>query len=124
MTKPLSSDLRFRLISCVEHGMSARAAGKKLDIPASTATAIVKRWRDTGTYEPLQIGGYRRPVLDKHRDFVERMLEQHTDWSEAELASHLVKQRDVHVHPTTVGRFIRKIGWRFKKNGIRYRTGS
>ncbi len=119
MARPLSSDLRERLIKAVEGGMSARAAGKKLDIAASTATGIVKHWRDNGTHEPLQMGGYRRPVLEACQDFVESMLAEHADWSEAEMAAHLEKERGVCVHPVTVGRFVRKLGWRYKKNGFR-----
>lgn len=124
MARPLSSDLRSRLIKAVQGGMSARAAGKKLDIAASTATGIVKHWRDTGGYEPFQMGGYRRPVLEAERDFVESMLAEHGDWSEAEMAAHLEKERGICVHPVTVGRFIRTLGWRYKKNGFRIRTGS
>ncbi|VAV99688.1 hypothetical protein MNBD_ALPHA02-22 [hydrothermal vent metagenome] len=63
MAKPLSNDLRFRLINYVQSGLSARSAGRKLSISASTATAIVKRWRTTGCYKPLQMGGHRRSVL-------------------------------------------------------------
>lgn len=124
MAKPLSNDLRFRLISYVQSGLSARSAGRKLSISASTATAIVKRWRTTGCYKPLQMGGHRRSVLEKDRFFIETMLEDHDDWSEAAMAAYLRAERDVDIHPSTVGRFIRKLGWRYKKNGIRHRTGS
>ena len=50
MARTLSNDLRKRLIKAVEDGLSARAAGKKLDIAASTATGIVKDWRDRGSF--------------------------------------------------------------------------
>ena len=56
MPKSLSNDLRKRLIKAVESGMSARAAGRKLDIAESTATGIVKDWRDRDSYEPLPTG--------------------------------------------------------------------
>lgn len=42
MGKALSNDLRLRLVKNVESGMSARAAGRKLDIAPSTATGIVQ----------------------------------------------------------------------------------
>jgi len=123
MAKPLSNDLRFRLTNYVQSGLSARSAGRKLSISASAATAIVKRWRTTGSYKPHQMGGHRRSVLEKDRVFIEAMLEKHDDWSEATMAACLRAERDVDIHPSTVGRFIRRLGWRYKKNGIRYRTG-
>ncbi len=57
MAKPLPNDLRLRLIDYVQSGLSARSAGRKLSISASAATAIVKRWRTTGSCEALQMGG-------------------------------------------------------------------
>ena len=122
MGKPLSEDLRARLIKNIEKGMSARAAGRKLDIPPSTATGIALQWRERGSYVALQVGGHRRSVLEKEVEFIEDMVSRHDDWSEEELQAHLEAERGVHVHPTTLGRFIRAKGWRVKKNRIRDRA--
>ena len=122
MPKPLSNDLRKRLIKAVESGMSARAAGRRLDIAESTATGIVKDWRDRDSYEPLSTGGCRRSVLEEEAMFIEQMVSEHGDWSEAELNAHLRQECGIEVHDTTVGRFIRAKGWRYKKNGIRQRA--
>ena len=124
MPKPLSNDLRKRLIKAVESGMSARAAGRKLDIAESTATGIVKDWRDRDSYEPLPTGGWRRSVLEEETTFIEQMVSENSDWSEAELNALLRQERSIEVHDTTVGRFIRAKGWRYKKNGIRQRARS
>ena len=124
MARTLSNDLRKRLIKAVEDGLSARAAGKKLDIAASTATGIVKDWRDRGSFEPLRIGGYRRPILENEVDFIEQMVATHPDWSEAEMNAHLRVKRGIKIHDTTLGRFVRAKGWRYKKNGVRHRTGA
>lgn len=124
MAKALSNDLRSRLIKAFQGGLSARAAGRKLDISASAAIKIIKRWRDTGSYDPLRMGGYRRCILENERVFLENMLKENGDWSEAEMAVHLRKERGLHVHATTIGRFIRKMGYRYKKNDIRNRTAS
>ena len=118
----LSMKAALRLVKAVEGGMSARAAGQKLDISASASTAIVKRWRETGSCEPLRMGGYRRCLLEGEQAFMEELVREHGDWSEAEMARSLRKERGLDVHPTTVGRFVRKMGYRYKKNGIRLRT--
>ena len=52
MTKPLSNDLRVRLIDAVTQGMSCRAAADRFGVAASTAVKLVRRWRDTGTSAP------------------------------------------------------------------------
>lgn len=124
MPKPLSNDLRKRLINNVEAGMSARAAGQKLDIAPSTATGIVKDWRERGHYEPLPMGGHLKPKLAEHAAFIEKMVSDHGDWSEAEMNAHVRSQCGIRVDDTTVGRFVRNKGWRYKKNSIRQRAGS
>ena len=124
MPKPLSNDLRKRLVRAVESGMSARAAGRKLDIEASTATGIIKDWRDTGSYEPRPVRGRSGSSLEKEATFIERMVIDNSDWSEAEMNAHLYQKRGIKVHDTTVGRFIRSKGWRYKKNAIRQRARS
>ena len=60
MTKPLSSDLRERLIEAVAGGMSRRAAADRFGIAASTAVKWVRRWRDTGSKAPRPQGGDKR----------------------------------------------------------------
>jgi len=124
MVQSLSNDLRARLIACVEGGMSARAAGRKLEIAASSATGIVKDWRDRGCFKPLKRGGFRRSILQDHTVFIEAMVDKHGDWTEDEYCAHLKAERGVYVHPSTVGRFIRKMGYRYKKNTNRKRAAA
>lgn len=46
--KPLSNDLRARLIDAVASGMSRRAAAERFGMAASTAVKWARRWGDTG----------------------------------------------------------------------------
>ena len=43
------------------------------------------------------------------------MVTTHSDWSEAEMNAHLRKERGIKIHDTTLGRFVRAKGWRYKK---------
>lgn len=78
-------------------------------VPASSG------WRETGSYKALAMGGHRPLALESEKDFVEALVYKHDDWSEQALAVHIEQERGVRVHPATVGRLIRKMGWRFKK---------
>lgn len=122
MGKILSNDLRYRLIKNVESGLSARAAARKLDIAASTATRIVRQWHKTGSYEAGRRGGHRPCLLEPIRNALEELIEVHGDWSEEELCAHIKQEHGIFVHAVTVGRFIRKLGFRYKKNYICQRT--
>lgn len=48
------------------------------------------------------------------------MVTTHPDWSEAEMNAHLREERGIKIHDTTLGRFVRAKGWRYKKNGVRH----
>ena len=60
MTRPLSDDLRRRVVTAVDDGMSRRGAAKRFGIAPSTAIKWVRAWRLTGSYWPRAQGGDRR----------------------------------------------------------------
>ena len=60
MTRPLSNDLRRRVVTAVaDGGMSRRGAARRFGIAPSTAIKWVSAWRRTGSYRPRAQGGDR-----------------------------------------------------------------
>jgi putative transposase len=58
MTKPLSSDLRRRIIGAVEEeGMSRRAAAARFSVAPSTVIELVRQWKQTGSYGARRLAG-------------------------------------------------------------------
>ena len=66
MTAPLSQDLRERIVRAVEGGSTIRQAARRFAVSASAAVKLMQRVRQTGSTAPAKIGGYRRPLLEKH----------------------------------------------------------
>jgi transposase len=60
MAKSLSIDLRERLVSAVDGGMTLRSAADRFGVAASTAIKWVDQWRRTGDLAPRPRGGDRR----------------------------------------------------------------
>ncbi len=56
MGKPLSIDLRERVLSFVEAGHSRRAAAQHFDVSVSFAVKLMTRARVTGTIKPARQG--------------------------------------------------------------------
>ncbi|MDF0604036.1 helix-turn-helix domain-containing protein, partial [Psychromarinibacter sp. C21-152] len=56
MGKPLSLDLRRRIVACVEAGQSRRAAAAKFDVSPSFVVELMRRYRKTGSLEPARQG--------------------------------------------------------------------
>ena len=121
MVRPLSMDLRERLVLVVEHeGISARAAAARFGVSVSSAIKWVRRYREKGNVTPDQIGGYKPNVLSgPHGDWlVERMQ---TDFTLRGLVAELA-ERGLKVDYVQVWRFVHAQGLSFKKNRTSRRT--
>jgi putative transposase len=79
MGKPYSIDLRERVVAAVEsEGMSRRQAAGRFGVSYSAAIVWVKRFHETGSLKPRQIGGYKRKAISGvWRDWLlQRCLDQ------------------------------------------------
>lgn len=72
MAGAYSRDLRERVVSAVEdEGMSRRAAAARYGVAISTANAWVRRYRETGSVSPGQMGGHKpRKIAGAHSDWL------------------------------------------------------
>lgn len=74
MTKPLSNDLRERVVAAVEReGLSRRQAAARFGVAPSAAVKWVRRFRETGSVGPARMGGYRpKKIIGAYRDWLVR----------------------------------------------------
>ena len=74
--RPLSNDLRERVVAAVSGGESCRSVAARFDVAASTVVQWSQRYRRTGAVAPGKVGGHRKPVLDAHRAFIRHRIDQ------------------------------------------------
>ena len=123
MSKPLSNDLRVRLIDAVAQGMSCRAAADRFGVAASTAIKLVRRWRDTGLVAPRPQGGDKRSArIEGHAAEILGLIAGTVDITLAEIAEHLERERGARFAPSTIWRFLDRHAQTFKKNRARQRA--
>ena len=123
MTRPLSKDLRERVISAVEGGQSRRAAARRFGVAASTAVKWVADWRREGRVEAKPLGGDRHSHrMEAHAADILALVEETPDITLAEIAEHLAEVHGLRVAPSTVWRLLDRHGLTFKKNRARKRT--
>ncbi len=67
MGQPLSMDLRLRLLTAIDEGMSCRAAAGRFGVASSTAIRWVTHWRETGGCSPRPQGGDMRSRMIEER---------------------------------------------------------
>lgn len=121
MAKPLSNDMRERLVRAVEGGMSRNAAAAKFDVAPSSAVKIVALWEATGSWEPKKFGGHKKHKLEPHKELVEALIKETPDMTLDEIKVALTEKK-IKVGRTAIFRFLEVLGLNFKKNGSRQRT--
>jgi transposase len=124
MAKPLSPDLRARIINAVEvDGMSRRAAAARFGVAPSCAIDLVRDWRATSSLEPRGQGGDRRSArIEAHAAEILALIEATPDITLAEIAEHLLEAHGERFVSSVVWRFFDRRGITFKKNGARHRA--
>ena len=125
MTRPLSTDLRRRLVCAVEDGQSRRAAARRFGVAASTAIKWVDQWRREGRIASKPLGGDRHSHrIEAHADEILTLIEETPDITLAEIAEHLEDAHGLRVAQSTVWRLLDRHGQTFKKNRARKRTAA
>jgi transposase len=114
MTRPLSNDLRERVVAAVLGGESCRSAATRFGVAVSSVVKWSQRYRATGSVAPGRMGGHRKRVLEPHRAFIKERINQTPHLTlhglKDELAAH-----GVNVSHNAVWMFLRREGLRFKK---------
>ena len=118
MARPLSNDLRARVVARHEAGESIRSVALVFGIAPSTVSKWSIRRRETGGVEPAQFGGYRRRVLEPHRETVHALVSEVPHRSVRALRDELA-DRGVVVSEETLRSFLHAEGLSFKKNRVR-----
>jgi transposase len=124
MAKPYSVDLRERVVSAVETGgLSRRDAASRFGVGISTAIAWVRRFRQTGSVSPGQMGGHKPKAIrgEHHAWLLERIREK--DFTLRGLVAELAA-RGLKVDYRAVWNFVHAEKLSFKKNRARQRAGS
>jgi transposase len=123
MARPLSNDLRERVVAAVAAGDSCRAVAARFGVAVSSVVKWSQRRRRTGSVSPGKMGGHCKPVLQPHRDFIVERIEQPSHLTLHGLKDELAA-RGVKVSHNAVWSFLRREGLRFKKNRVRSRAGA
>ena len=117
MARPLSEDIRERVIAAVAAGASTRAVAARFGVAVSSVVKWSQRYRATGSVAPGKMGGHRKRVLEPHRAFIMERLGQTPHLTLHALKDELAA-RGVKVSHNAVWQFLQREGLRFKKNSV------
>ena len=118
MTRPLSNDLRERVVAAVVGGESCRAVAARFGVAVSSVVKWSQRYRATGSVAPGKMGGHRKRVLEPHRAFIKERISR-TPHLTLHRLKHELAAHGVNVSHNAVWMFLRREGLQFKKNTVR-----
>lgn len=124
MPKTYSEDIRRRVSKDAEKGLSIRAIAEKYSVSPSFVSRISRMWREEGSVAARERGGYKRHALHTKEDAVRRKLAGDRGITLQELRDWAEETLGICVHISSVDRFVRALGYSYKKNpaGQRART--
>jgi transposase len=90
MAKPLSMDLRERVLAAIAGGLSGRQAGERFGVSPSSVSRWRRREREQGDARPKALGGDRKSQrIDAHKATILSVLEETPDLTIEELRRSL-----------------------------------
>ena len=123
MVRPLSLDLRKRVVAAVANGLSRRRAAERFGVSAASAVRWCALERETGDAKPKRQGGDRHSRrIEAHAQFILDSVAERPDITLVELRAAL-GARGVVVAVSTLWRFFDRRQITFKKDRTRERTG-
>jgi transposase len=122
MAGAYSTDLRSRVLAAIEAGESPDAAAKRFAAGRSSAYRWAAAARDEGRRAAKRMGGGPAPRGPAPRGPAPRItgavaaallgvLRGGNHLTSAQCRDHLAAETGVRVHPWTVGRALRRVGW-------------
>jgi len=116
MAKAHPLALRERVVAHVEEGHSHRATALHYRVSIKFVNDMIKLKRTVGSLAPKRMG--KAPgdsKLSPHADWIAQRFDERGDITLPELSIGLFEQFGVEVHPTSVGRFVHRLGLSHKK---------
>ena len=122
MAKPYSVDLRERAVAEVlKGGLSFHEAAGRFGLAVSTVIKWVRRFRETGSVAPGQMGGHKpKAIVGEHHTFLVRRIRE-GGFTLRGLVAELA-ERGLKVDYRAVWNFVHAEKVSFKKNRGRQRT--
>ncbi|HYU22892.1 MAG TPA: helix-turn-helix domain-containing protein [Candidatus Dormibacteraeota bacterium] len=116
---PIPVPMRRRILHLYEKGKSTREIAQVFGFCVAAVRRVRQQFQQRGTLEPRTRRSGRRALLTEERkQRLEKLLSEQPDATLAELGARL----DRPFRTSTVDLWLRRLGWRDKKNPGRRRT--
>ena len=123
MSRPYSLDLRKRVVSGVDDGLTCREAAEHFGVSLSSAQRWTRRAATTGSPASLAMGGKRPFSLEAERAWIAQRFAETTELTLRALLAEL-RLRGIVVSCYAVWHIVHRCGLSFKKKPARQRAAA
>jgi transposase len=116
--KPLSEDLRRRIIQARQQGAGTGEVAQRFGVSRKSVQRFWRQHQRTGHCRPKQTGGYRRLRLAPHGRTLRRWIARQADLTLVELQQRCSTQLGI----TALWHRLDRLGLSYKKNDARRRA--
>lgn len=118
--KAYSVDLRQRVIEAYQNKEgSQRQLAKRFKLSRSTIQAWLKSYDRDKTMTPKPRGGRALKLEPAAQEQLTDLLKTHADATLAEHTQRLAEATGQRIHPSTLWRYAKRLGYSYKKNTTR-----
>ena len=111
--------LRKRILQLYERGKSTREIAQFSGFCVAAVRRVRQQFRERGTLEPrTHFCGRKTLLTEERKKRLQQLLAEQPDATLAELRARL----DRRFRTSTIDLWLRRLGWKFKKNSGRRRT--
>lgn len=114
--RPLSLDLRERIVSALQSGQSRPEIAERLSISVSTVGRLAKRWREDNDLSPRPITGRPRAISGTEQEILQTLLAAQKDVTLESLSKALQEQTGRKVSISALQRNLIWLGYSYKKS--------
>lgn len=120
--RPLSEDLRRRIIEAKEAGAGTGEVSQRFGVSRKSVARFWKQYSVSGHLRPKPIGGYRRSRLAKHEGVLQRWIAQKADMTLVEMQARCLEQWGIRIGINALWHRLDHLGLSYKKNHARRRA--
>ena len=116
--KPISTDLRTRIVEVYEEGqLSYAKVAERFRVSEGSVKNFVKQWRETRTIAPKPAANGKTFLIDATgEDVLRGLIEGKTDLSQMELREQLAEETGCLVSQPTISRTLQRLNVTRKKS--------
>lgn len=123
MPRPLSNDIRIRVVQSYEAGdVSYREVSERFEVAFNCVVRWVSQFRKEGHVSPRPIGGSLPKIREEQLDELKALIAEKPDRTLTELATIWNQQHGTDIHPSSIDRALQRANITRKKNFPSFRA--